>query len=395
MSRNDFEELLRKKMNEEELAYNPAHWEQLAQRLPSVEEIPTVPLPSRRKYLWPAGIAAAALLAVAAVFFWLDTPKNPTPPQVAQKTTPAPQNNTPVINNPEQQHATSQPILQPATYTTAPIGTAGHLPSRPSDPVYIPNTMPAGTSLNNLPPASQEMPSEQSETSLLQDSKTTEAIAAHRNKQLLPQSATANPDPYFNSYTLLQQHPEGRTSLAVGGGVNYGTFKTGVTFGISARQYIGKKVFVDGTVAMNINQGNDNTLHYTGNVMNDLLSGNNNTRSRPSGHFYQASDFYYIQINPTVGYKLSRKFSVSAGPDFQQLLRDGSDNAIMFLDDEVKIIPDMDMGLTGKAEFSITPNIQSGITYREGLNNFIRNNNNFLNRRYIQVQMRFTIPLSK
>lgn len=398
MSRNDFEELLRKKMNEEELTYNPEHWEQLARRLARVSETPSIPLQYHRKYWWPAGIAAAALLAVATAFFWFDTPNSSTvPSQVISKTTqPALQNNTPAVSSPEQDNPAPQHYLQPATYAGAPTGTAGRLPSRPSNPVYAPrDSVPAGIALPDQHQSSREIPSEQPGASLLQDSKTTGAIAAHKNSNPLPQSSSANPDPYFNSYTLLQQHPEGRTSLAVGGGVNYGTFKTGVTFGISARQYIGKKVFVDGTVAMNINQGNDNTLHYTGNVMSDLLSGNNNTRSRPSGHFYQANDFYYIQINPTVGYKLSRKFSLSAGPDFQQLLRDGSNNAIMFLNDDVKIIPDMDMGVTGRAEFSITPNIQSGITYREGLNNFIRNNDNFLNRRYIQVQMRFTVPLDK
>jgi hypothetical protein len=397
MSRNDFDELLRKKMNEEELDYNPAHWEQLVQKLPQERGITSLPLPWYRKLGWPAGIAAAVLLAVAAAFFWFDMPQNNAPTPIVQKSAqPQLPNNAPKNNNPEPDHTVTTPFLQPATYAGTPSGITDRLPSRPNNTSYvtIDKEREEGVKSDQFPSSSMLQPQQQ-ETTLMEDSKTSQIVAAPKDNFSLPKSSTSNPDPYFNAYTLVQQQAEGRTSLAVGGGVNYGTFKTGVTFGISARQYIGKNVFVDGTVAMNINQGNDNTLHYTGNVMSDLFSGNNNARSRPSGHFYQATDFYYIQINPTLGYKLGRIFSLSAGPDFQQLLRDGSDKAIMFMDDGVKIIPDMDMGLTGKAEFSITPNIQSGIIYREGLNNFIRNNDNYLNRRYIQVQMRFTVPLNK
>ncbi len=385
MSRNDFDELLRKKMDEEELVYNPAHWEQLARRLPQAAP-QQIPFRLRKRILWPIGIAAATLLAVGSVFLWFgQTEEHTVNPSYTEAHRPVENKTTPELKTPDSQ---SQHHLKPATYAGAPI--IDHsLPSRPAPPSDV---TPAP--LINQNHNSNELPDHHGSSVTPEDFNATKSIATHRdrNSSLNPETTQ---DDYFNAYTLLQKHPEGRTSLAVGGGVNYGTFKTGVTFGISARQYLGNRMFVDGTVAMNINQGNDNTLHYTGNVMNDLLSGNGNTRSRPSGHFYPANDFYYIQVNPTIGYKLTKQFSLSAGPDVQQLLRDGSDNALMFLNDEVKMIPDLDVGMTGKAEFAITPNIQSGIIYREGLNNAVRNSNDFLNRRYIQVQMRYTVPLKK
>ncbi|HEY0297903.1 MAG TPA: hypothetical protein VGB84_01665, partial [Arachidicoccus sp.] len=96
------------------------------------------------------------------------------------------------------------------------------------------------------------------------------------------------------------------------------------------------------------------------------------------------------------GYQIEDKVALSVGGDFQQMVGN-KDEVVQPQNDNTKIFPTLDVGLTTKTEFSIMPNLQAGLVYREGLNNLIKggDNGSYVNRRYLQVQFKYNIPMGK
>src|SRR5690606_34629725 len=107
------------------------------------------------------------------------------------------------------------------------------------------------------------------------------------------------------------------------------------------------------------------------------------------------NNLYYLQFNPTFGYKVDKDISISIGGDLQQMLNTPQPGEIKIstADSKVKVLPTMDIGITAKSESDICPNIQAGMLFREGLNNYFSNNEEFFNRRYIQVQFKYNLPI--
>lgn len=187
------------------------------------------------------------------------------------------------------------------------------------------------------------------------------------------------------------------TSVALGGGMNYGALNTGYALGVSARQSLSKHLFVEGTVSFLYNNQASKASSYPGAPT---------TPSRPSSYAYSnikapsvgmISDFYFIQVNPSFGYQINKFLAFSVGADLQQRIASMSQNgtAVFTPSTDPKIIPKLDLGFTGKTEFLISPKIEAGLLYRNGLNNFLDPQRQFpyLNRRYLQVQLKYNFLL--
>ena len=86
---------------------------------------------------------------------------------------------------------------------------------------------------------------------------------------------------------------------------------------------------------------------------------------------------------------------MSVGGDFQQMLQNSANNETLLFSDgqDARLFPTFDVGVTGKTEINVTPSIQAGVLYREGLNNLIRNETRYVNRRYVQVQVKYSLPI--
>jgi hypothetical protein len=97
-------------------------------------------------------------------------------------------------------------------------------------------------------------------------------------------------------------------------------------------------------------------------------------------------------MNPSFGYQIEDKVALSVGGDFQKMLNK-KDEIVQPDNNNTKIFPTMDIGLTTKSEFIISPNLQAGLVYREGLNNLFKSDAPYVNRRYVQVQFKYNIPL--
>ena len=200
------------------------------------------------------------------------------------------------------------------------------------------------------------------------------------------------PENYMKSNTGNQKP---KTHVAVGGGVNYGNLNTGYTAGVTVKRKVGSDFFVDGTVAMLYNNNANNVAVNNGPPITNVASRPSSTMSSISSPALDPIQrLYYVQVNPSLGYQVEDRVAVSVGGDFQRMLG-GNDEVVQPQNDNTKIFPTLDVGLTTKTEFTISPNLQAGVVYREGLNNLVNGSDagKYVNRRYLQVQFKYNIPM--
>lgn len=410
MSKNEFDELLLKKLQEEELEYDPKHWDHLSQLLPPS----LAPAASRgKKWVIATGIAAAAAFVLAAVFYMKLVDKSNDPVQApalarekgAQQPTAVPQALSQAASATEQQ-STSQAQEQPAGQHQSPVLT-GNSSAQP--PALPPQVMPQPASPAQAPLPAVQAPAEEHIARVQEQPTATQAgpevPKEHQEAPILAKNDTRKStfpvypaDNFDNPRTAYNSGAKAnRTSISLGGGVNYGNLNTGYTVGIGARTKIAGNFFVDGTVAMMYNNNTSNVVNYNGAAT--MSKG----MARPSASQLPASpavepiqNLYYVQVNPSIGYQIDKNVALSVGSDFQQMLSrtDGAEK-VQLAADNARIFPAFDVGLTTKSEFNITPNIQAGLMYREGLSNLLKNDGNrYVNRRYFQVQFKYNIPVN-
>jgi len=391
MSRVEFDELLRQKIDSEELEVDPVHWDRLSALLPAAP-----PAKSRRLMPWLTGIAASVAILVAAAWLFIGKSNNqPAQPALSEKEQPV--NNTP-----------------PAITDTAALSPAGK-GAKPLNNIFTPASPKAIQAHNNniahveekIQDNPADMPgTEQANGYKPSDPVKAEAIVKDNNQPLFNDDENiADKETYTYKMPDLVagRRAEGNndlsngTSVGLGGGVNYGTMNTGYTLGLSARRYVSDKVFLDGTVAVLMNKNAESTLNYTGDFIADQEALTNNKRARPSSesYYYPAQGLYYIQFNPSIGYKVAKRVAMSVGGDFQQMLQNSANNQTLLFSDgeDARLFPTFDVGVTGKTEINVTPSIQAGVLYREGINNLIRNESRYVNRRYVQVQVKYSLPI--
>lgn len=457
MSKNEFDELLLKKFREAELEYNPASWDKLSQLLPSIpaaadnsfdellreklqgdeleykaerwEQLalllpPTlVPVSNHitfnvgnknKRWGLAAGIAAVIVLMVGTVFFFKQLNNGPdesTQPSLVQQN---PQTNSPntIV---KQQNKTNTVTNTPQVPTVAQQGKPQQQQVSPIQQNAVKNAPQNNSLYNTINPVTPNIITPQLQQIAQNNMVTPQPITEERlpveEKITTPVPVKDNyvPENYVyndNNYVSAFYEGNGRsstksakTSISVGGGVNYGNLNTGYSAGVSIRRKVAGDFFVDGTVAMMYNNNATNVAINNG----PSLSDNGNSAARPAAFnetplaspaLDPIQKLYYVQFNPSIGYQIEKHVALSIGGDFQQMLNK-KEEIVQPESNNSKLFPNFDVGLTTKSEFSITPNIQAGLLYREGLNNLIKNDGSkYVNRRYIQVQFKYNIPVN-
>ncbi len=401
-SRNEFDILLRKKLREEEFEYDPESWQRLSQLMPPSSGS----LNRNKRWLLFTSSAAVIGMALSVFFFFKFVENRPAQmDQLAQNKQPAAGKGTQNGVSPEYHKVIVE--NEPERYAQS----AGNLPVTRKE--YTP-VVPAETNSNEealgsaqhvaiLPPAAQSPAQPDDETGDKGSGLKDEDIVVipkeevQAAQQLMGRDPAAAPEWGYDSYKTGSRNAN-VTSVGLGGGMSYGNLNAGYAIGVSARTKIAGDFFVDGTVAMLYNNNTSNTAINNGPSLND----DDYKFSRP-GSFAQTvaapaispiQRLYYVQFNPSVGYQLDPNIAFSVGGDFQQMLNK-NEEVVLQASNQAKILPNFDIGLTTKSEFSITPNIQAGLVYREGLNNLIKSEHSrYVNRRYIQVQFKYNLPVS-
>ncbi|RYZ48349.1 MAG: hypothetical protein EOP49_18880 [Sphingobacteriales bacterium] len=419
MSESAFDALLINRIQEEEMEYNAKGWEQLAAALPpaiSPAMQPNQLVPAQRNTKWrlAAGIAAALLLITSTTLF-LNRDKDNT----TENDTPALANGTPAKTPPAttNKNTTTPANTLPTQYPQNSTTTASNQqPVLVQQPLQIKNNTPGTMFRNNnvrpLPVINQQeapqlqmvqnelipqpaivsqpgtVPVKDQLTAPVRDNAEPQQLYAYNNKNEISAFYEGNGNIHSNA----------KTSISLGGGVNYGNLNTGYTAGVTVRRKVAGDFFVDGTVAMMYNNNASNVM-----VNNGPSLAGAGTASRPSS-FNESplsspaldpiQKLYYVQFNPSFGYQIEKHVALSVGGDFQQMLNK-KEEIVLPESNNSKLFPNFDVGLTTKSEFSITPNIQAGLMYREGLSNLLRNDGSkYVNRRYVQVQFKYNIPVN-
>ena len=381
MNKNEFDKHIVDKFDEHEFSFKQGNWDKLASQLDAFEDS------SKGRIIWlRAAAIAASLLLMVSVFAWLNSGTK-YGNEVAQ-TVPAVKNETttPYPSTNDQEEIVS----------TEPVAT--------EEKEQRKNSQHSKTLLASNSKSVKQTTAPVKEQNILQTENNSTEVAVADKKTKGPQAVTvanevpsrevasANKNSNFSFSDKDVIEPSQRTgkklSLSFTGGFNYGTLNEGYTAGVNARKKVGNKFFVESDLALVSNKASQanlspdqlNTLNTTGHL-----------REKPA-EVKSPSNYLYVQFNPTVGYQLANKLSVGLGSDFQRVLgSEGDEERLVYQNDETKLLPGLDVGLTGRTEYAVTKSLKAGILYREGINNFLNGGDTYFDRRYVQVQLKFTI----
>lgn len=374
MSTNEFDRLLNERFDRHEFAYDPAGWERLARQLPQEKSRRIIP------FVWwkTAGMAAALVVMISGAAWYFQSQDKPTAPIASQQS---------VL---QQYNTQIQPAFLPASASEdSHIQGEQPTPSVHHSVAVMHKPSERNTTSVNVAHREQLIPSteliassavvitpEQTETNeeIKPEAKKSEPAKPKKDKPFTMASLTPDPDAYEPV-----SRPSGKTLLSLTGGMNYGSMNTGYMAGVNAKQKIGKKLFVEGDFAV-VN----NTASQTFTQQQKQLG-----ISSKMPINYRDANLLYVAFNPTVGYQVLPKVSVGVGADVQRMVN--GDDILVMVDETEKTIPGTDVGLTGKTEVSISRRLRAGVLYREGINNFINSSSDFFDRRYLQVQLKFTV----
>lgn len=410
MNNKEFDNLIRKKFQEESLTGGADGWADLSARLSSK-------LTRRNRLLFYR--MAAALLILAGLSVGIGFLVNN---QLFRKSTVEPKqllsaNKVGTSANPVKEKVDIQPLrlkkqaglmqaptLKPLTVATFPSAKLSFLNRKTI----------SGNKANSVIPTELAQNEKNLSGQLAGKNKIDLSAAHHLTEQYFSQASvsekadlTANREPYLpfvkpggtakqDAAPIVTYDPQ-NTTVAINGGMNYGRLNAGYAVGLSATHTFRNRLFIEGTVAFLYNNQTSNISNYPGQAT---------TPSRPAS--YAASNaaspslriipaFYYLQFNPSVGYKIGKVVSLSMGADLQERIADMSQNGTAVIDPgfDPRIIPALDLGYTGKAAFAIGQKIETGILFRSGLNNLLQPQNiyPYFNRQYVELQLKYRFQL--
>jgi hypothetical protein len=223
-------------------------------------------------------------------------------------------------------------------------------------------------------------------------------------KKFIPSDATRNVYGTFAESETTHRLP---AQLSLAGGLNMGSKTSGFTIGATARKMVGAHVFVEGDVALTGASNTQRTayLNDAGMYASPKLSsagtrtttsdGSLSSQAGATSNSVVVADrsfsMYYAQVTPSLGYQFNRRFALGVGPDFQQALSDTRPAPSTMDRNNVQVIPMFDMGVAGKAEWALTDRIRTAFLYREGINNIVTPMNKYVERSYMQIQVKYAV----
>ncbi|HTN46031.1 MAG TPA: hypothetical protein VL098_06745 [Flavipsychrobacter sp.] len=397
MSTNEFDRVFKDRFDEHEFAYNPVHWEKLTRELP-VERKRRALMP------WLTGMAASvALLAGSYWFFHHASRHSQDVASGKQPVAPSSQPAPAVIHPSVPQPATSSNQHQPENIP-AHEALKGMIPAPVTPAVATLSKAAKNTNTTHPAPSSEkqdenlyETPTKPSEKNLFPFIPNPVTLPNDKiavTEPLEPAPATSITENLHNPIFFPSENDDptkrdGKASISLAGGFNYGSLNAGYAASVNAKKKIGRKLFVEGDLGFMQNQQVVSSSMST-NGFNSVAGGG--AAGRPAKLEEKPNDIYYFQLSPSLGYQLHERISIGAGVDMQKLL-DGSasDRPVVATEDGFKMIPLWDAGITGRTEYNISKRVKAGILYREGINNMFSGDKRYFERRYLQIQMKLKL----
>ncbi len=390
MKPREFDDLIRQKFDRSDFEYNPRSWDKLEDQLDGRAKKRSILI----WWLMPvAGVAASVALAmgISPVFYQSGEGTNPGG-ELAQT------HKTEYVK--PAQKAVAQTAVVPTTtfeYNKAIKKTRKQVvkpqPEEPREEKFAINYHNAVKNMWN-----------KAAINLLDAPGKPETKKQDKKKEVVVEDAVA-------TFKPEAVKAPAKISIIISGGYSRGSQNSGYTAGATIRKAVNDKVFIEGDIAFtnsSIVQGMpyvNTTRQYidngggssSGSKTTNTESGGKPTSETKavSGPIESRNVSYslsYAQITPSISVKVMKRLSIGAGPDFQRVLadnrpeRDGTDPTGSF-----KTAPIFDMGLMGKTEFSVTKNVKAGVAYRKGINNILTPMGKYLDRDYLQFQVKCAI----
>lgn len=386
MKPKEFDELIRQKFDRNDFEYNAQNWERLAEQLDgrakkrSIAMIWWMPL---------VGVAASVAIAFGVTsMLKQDVPGN---------------------TNANTEIAQTKVFVQPQ----APVEVAiAHENKAPHHKPYIKSAK------NNHKPAAKQ-----------NDKNTADWFAINYQNAIGNAAKPSKPSNLINNKDVINKkktvhsneaiitfRPEAdmnkvpKTSIVLSGGINRGNQNNGYIAGATIRRMVNDKLYIEGDVAFASSTNTQSTQYlFTDAPAASHMAGKPGVAAKstggesskpavsaPIGIIKEKEVSYnscYAQVTPTIGYKLIKRMSVGVGPDFQQMLVDNRPDPDPSNVDRgtIQVAPKFDVGFMGKSEFALTKKFLAAVYYRKGINNVITPMGKYIDRDYMQFQLKYTI----
>jgi hypothetical protein len=396
MKPREFDELVRQKFEQNDFAYNPHSWDRLAEQMDGRAK-----KRSMLMWLWmpAAGMAASVALALGITSLlkmgipatgntnagYANVGKWQPREVVAQSIAMIPYTPQPATAMPQKQAKKTKSIIRPVQQ---PVASA------------------IGIKLNNVIP-DKVQPKNEVVVAAATPAKT---ILPARKKEIADQQ----PLHTFRQEVHAMKKPM-NLSVIVMGGVCQGNRNSGYMAGATVRKMINDKVYVESDIAFATSDNTQQTMYMDYGDASMPGAGTGATAAKPASASKTTSvtntdktpvttsptgvakmkdvsyNLYYAQITPSIGYKIMKRMSVGLGPDFQKMLIDNRPATSEVDRGNLQVAPTFDVGFVGKTEYALTQRVRAGVSYRKGINGVINLSDKYIDRDYIQFQMRCTI----
>ena len=393
MKPKEFDELVRQKFDQNDFAYNPKNWDQLAEKLDGRAQ-------KRNVMMWwwvpLAGMAASVALAVGIA------------PMIRQS---VPASTGAAIATVQTKKFTA-PAEQPAANQIMTTAT----PPAHKEELYASATNTKHKQHSNVHQKTEDwfhVVLNSSPAPVAAAAKTDNFSFAADNKNI-PAAKIKNEEKVavkegYNTFLPEEEAPvkAPKVMIILTGGYNHGSQSSGYMAGATFRRMINTKMYIESDVDFATSSNSQSTEVWVpsaskgGSAARHSAARNSTEEASkaapantPQGSIETQEQNYnlsYAQVSPSIGYKVISRMSIALGPDFQQMLVDNRPSVSSVDRGNIQVAPVFDVGFVGKTEYSLTKKIKAGISYRKGMNDFINPVNKYIDRDYLQFQLKCAI----
>jgi hypothetical protein len=417
MKPGEFDELVRQKFDQGDFAYNARNWERLAEQMDGRAK-----KRSMLMWLWmPAtGMAASVALAIGVTsLFHLDMQGNKTGSGYAAtgEFLPRGAESNVIAMVPDVPH---QGEPAPVKSHAAPVKNMARV--RQSNTAVVVNNG-IGLKLKNIADRGQQSAGGNKYAGTdypnIQVVETNvNAAPAKVQPPKVDKKATVavvQPMETFREHQNKPVEKKKTFSFILSGGINQGSNNSGYMAGATVRKMINDRVYVESDIAYASSDNVQRTKVMTyesstsgatggiGSIAGKIASASKVSdadgaavpvANTPKGVIKTQDISYnlsYAQVTPGIGVKLMKRMSVGVGPDFQAMLHDNRPATSTVDRENIAVAPTFDVGFVGKTEVSFTNRIKAAVAYRKGVNGVINPSGKFIDRDYLQFQMKCAI----
>jgi len=362
MQANEFDTALRNRFEAWEPEYNPVTWTQLEQKLSPNKS-------GKRFILIPLALGLAASAALASVWIFRSGP----------------------LEKPKTMASTLSPI-------SGNSGKSG-LPFKQS---IAPTILHKLTAANSIPGNQNTIQSGQvsyTAPATYKDSarsSITEITANNSEKgNDAPKIKTV---PYDLNPGWMEETPSNHAKkspaflVSLSAGLQYGNLNAGYSANIQVQHSLGARWSLEADMGF-LRYGANGTQQASeadiNNFKNLNMAGQGtvidiNTRHAPIN---------YLTAAPVVRFHLLKRWSIGAGMDIQRGLVDQGYKSFLVDDGVLKVLPAVDFGARASLQYHLSGLFETGVLYRQGMNNLLQPGNTYLDRHYLEIQLK--VPLSR